>query len=44
MDGSRAITSGYVADVLDASTDDGADVVQWSWWDGDNQKWDFNPS
>lgn len=35
--------SGYVADVLEASTDDGADVIQWSWLDGDNQKRTVDP-
>lgn len=29
--------------VLEGPTDDGADVIQWSWLDGDNQRWNFDP-
>jgi len=36
-----ALSSGKVLDVEDASTADGANVHQWSWWGGDNQQWEF---
>lgn len=35
----RAAHSGKFLDVKGASTRDGAKVVQWRWYDGDNQKW-----
>lgn len=38
----RNVSSGKVADVNNASTADGADVIQWSWNGGSNQKWHFN--
>ncbi len=37
----RAISahSGKVLDVKDVSADNGAPILQWDWWGGDNQKW-----
>ncbi|MGK5530646.1 RICIN domain-containing protein [Streptomyces sp. URMC 129] len=31
--------SGKVLDVSGLSTDNGAPVIQWDWWGGDNQRW-----
>ena len=30
-----------VRPVPDAATEEGADVIQWAWWGGDNQRWEF---
>ena len=33
--------SGKCLDISGIDTDNGADVIQWDWWGGDNQKWKF---
>ncbi len=35
--------SGRVPDVVNSSMPDSADVIQYDWWDGDTQKWTFEP-
>jgi len=37
----KAKHSGKVIDVESGSTDDGANIIQWSWHGGDNQQWLF---
>lgn len=36
--------SGKALDVLDGSKLDGADVIQWEYWGGDNQQWKLLPA
>ena len=38
-----SVNSCKVLDVSGASTDDGAQIIQYEWNGGDNQKWSFIP-
>lgn len=40
---SRARRSRSVMDVSGNAYDNGANIHQWDWWQGDNQRWTLTP-